>query len=70
MERGWAASRKEDTVVAEDFGGGAAVVLVLVLVVSCSLPDICAVQGDVMAEGTESEVALDVPKGVLVGSGW
>ena len=61
MERGWGATRKED-VFGEDFGGGA--------VVLHSLSDMCAVERDMVAEGTGSELALDVPKGLLVESSW
>ncbi len=53
--------RKED-VCGEDFGGSAVVVI--------SLSDMCAVEGDMIAERTESEVALDVPKGLLAESSW
>ncbi len=35
-----------------------------------SFSDIRAVEGGVIAEGTESEGALDVPKGLLVESSW
>lgn len=35
-----------------------------------SLSDVRAAEGDMIAEGTESEVTLDVSKGLLVKSGW